>query len=455
MNNYRPTPVLKEISSVFKSAGKEVYLVGGAVRDLMLERSSADWDLATNARPEEVMKLFNRVIPTGIKHGTVTVRYKGTSIEVTTFRTESEYSDGRRPDEIKYAATIEEDLSRRDFTMNAAAVKLPEGNLIDPFSGQSDVRRRLIRCVGNAEERFAEDGLRPMRAVRFAAQLRFNLEEKTLNAIKSSLTTTAKVAVERIREELDKTIASESPQTGFVLMEVTGLLSLLLPELDRCRGVEQKGYHNYDVLDHSLLSCAYAARKGFSQEVRLAALFHDLGKQTTQKMGKNGSWTFYNHEKESVQLADAIMRRFRYPNATIEKVRRLIAAHMFHYEENWKDSAVRRFIIRTGKDLLPELFNLRMADTAGTSGTDPNPVILLPFKKRIESVIAGSSVLSLKNLAVNGSDLINIGVKPGACIGIILNELLETVIEDPAQNNRETLLEIAENINTERYLFGR
>jgi len=452
MDNLRPAPILKEVASVFNAAGKEVYLVGGAVRDLLLGRDSTDWDLATNARPEEVMRLFKRVIPTGIKHGTVTIRHKGVSIEVTTFRTESDYSDGRRPDEVHYAATIEEDLSRRDFTMNAVAVKLPEGALIDPFNGQGDMHRKLIRCVGNAAERFSEDGLRPMRAVRFAAQLGFNLEKETLAAIRGSLSTTAKVAAERIREELDKTIASTSPQTGFVVMEETGLLGLILPELDACRGVEQKGYHRYDVLDHSLYACAYAARRGFSQDVRLAALFHDLGKPLVQKKGADGIWTFHNHERESVRLAEGIMRRFRYPNAVIEKVTRLIAAHMFFYEENWKDNAVRRFVIRTGEDLLPELFDLRTADTAGTAGFEPDPAALLPLKWRIESVLAKSSALSLKDLAINGNDLMAAGVKPGKHVGLILNELLEAVLDDPELNTRERLLEIAEHINRERYL---
>jgi putative nucleotidyltransferase with HDIG domain len=391
------------------------------------------------------------VIPTGIKHGTVTIRYKGSSIEVTTFRTESEYSDGRRPDEIQYAATIEEDLSRRDFTMNAAAVKLPEGIIVDPFNGRSDIRNKLIRCVGNAAEHFAEDGLRPMRAVRFAAQLGFNLEKETLSAIRGSRKTTARVAVERIREELDKTIASENPQTGLVVMEETGLLNLILPELELCRGVEQKGFHAYDILDHSYLSCAYAAKMGFSQEVRLAALFHDLGKPSTQKIGEDGIRTFYNHEKDSAELAKNIMTRFRYPNATTEKVLRLIAAHMFHYEDAWKDSAVRRFIMRTGKDLLPELFNLRMADTAGTFGADPDPSLLLPFKNRIKSVLATGSALSLKDLTINGNDLMKIGVMPGRHIGLILKELLETVVEDPEMNSKEKLLEIAGNINKTRY----
>lgn len=448
MGNLRVHPLLREISGFFTEAGKEVYLVGGAVRDLLLGRESADWDLATGARPEEVSALFKKVIPTGIKHGTVTVRYKGRSIEVTTFRTESEYSDGRRPDEISYAADIEEDLSRRDFTMNAAAVRLPGGTLIDPFNGQADIRRGIIRSVGRAEERFTEDGLRPMRAVRFAAQLGFNLEEKTLAAIPGALPTTAKVAAERLRDELDKTIAAPSPQTGFVIMEETGLLKLILPELDGCRGIEQKGYHRFDVLDHLLFSCAYAARKNFSREVRMAALFHDIGKPRVKKHDeKRGVWTFYGHEQESTRITETLMRRFRYPNAVIEKVLRLVAAHMFHYENNWHDSTVRRFVIRTGEDLLPELFDLRLSDTFGTSGSEPDFTALLPFKKRIDSVLSKGRALSLRDLAVNGRDLMALGVKPGKYVGIILNELLEAVIDDPQLNSREKLLEIAGNIN--------
>ncbi|MDR2662675.1 MAG: HD domain-containing protein [Treponema sp.] len=449
---------------MFNAAGKELYLVGGAVRDLILERDSADWDLATDARPEEVMGLFKRVIPTGIKHGTVTIRHRGVSLEVTTFRTESAYSDGRRPDAVTYTGSIEADLSRRDFTMNAAAVKLPEGTLVDPFDGRGDIRRRLIRCVGKAEERFAEDGLRSMRAVRFAAQLGFDLEEQTLKAIPAVLDAAARVAPERIREELDKTIASPSPQTGFIVMEETGLLKLILPELDACRGIEQRGYHRFDVLDHSLLACAYAARKGFSQEVRMAALFHDLGKPRVRNFvpsgdshgdpedfsggpGPKGIWTFYNHEKESVRLAEGIMRRFRYPNAVTAKVLRLIAAHMFSYDETWTDSAVRRFLIRTGEDLLGELFELRLADTAGMAGTDPDPGAILPFRRRIESVLEKTSALSLKDLAVNGRDLMDMGVQKGKHVGIILKELLDAVIADPELNSRERLLEIAGNIN--------
>ncbi|MDR2143291.1 MAG: polynucleotide adenylyltransferase, partial [Treponema sp.] len=226
MGNLRIHPLLREIAGIFTASGKEVYLVGGAVRDLLLGREAVDWDLATNARPQEVTGLFRKVIPTGIKHGTVTVRYKGRSVEVTTFRTESGYSDGRRPDTVSYAATIEEDLSRRDFTMNAAAVKLPDGSLTDPFGGRDDIKRRIIRCVGLASERFAEDGLRPLRALRFASQLGFDLDEATLGAIHGALPTTAKVASERIRDELDKIIDSPNPLRAFRLMEETELLHL-------------------------------------------------------------------------------------------------------------------------------------------------------------------------------------------------------------------------------------
>ncbi|MFP3043863.1 HD domain-containing protein [Treponema primitia] len=447
MGNVVIHPILKEVAAVFTRVGKQVFLVGGAVRDLFLGKEAQDWDLATNARPEEVTALFRRVIPTGIKHGTVTIRYKGYSMEVTTFRTESTYSDGRRPDHIEYAATIEEDLSRRDLTMNAMALALPGGERVDPFRGYDDIKARRIRCVGNAEERFREDGLRPLRAVRFASQLDFTVDDATLAAIPGALSTTAKVSPERIRDELDKIIGSPKPSTALLLMEKAGLLELLLPELAACRGIDQKGFHRFDVLDHSLLACDYAAREKFPYEVRLAGLFHDIGKPAVRRLDETGVWTFYGHEKVSAGLARNIALRFRYPNAVIDRLVHLIEEHMFHYEETWSDAAVRRLIIRVGQEYLEDIYALRRADAYATAGIDPEPGFLAPLVSRIDRILAQGRALSLKDLAISGGDLMDIGVARGPHIGIILKELLEAALDDPELNTREKLLEIAGKLN--------
>ena len=456
-------PTVKEAAVIFTGEGKQVYLVGGAVRDLLRGQRVKDWDLATDARPEEVIAFFRDrkargngeklqcfVVPTGIKHGTVTVHFKGLSMEVTTFRSDSGYSDGRRPDRVEFGNSMEADLSRRDFTMNAAAYKLPSGPLLDPFEGRQDIKKGIIRSVGNAEERFSEDGLRPVRALRFASQLNFTIEEKTLAAIPGALPLTAKVAAERIRDELDKIIASEEPSKALLLMEETGLLKLTIPELANCRGVEQKGYHLFDVLDHSLLACDFAAREGMPQEVRLAALYHDLGKPVTVQIDENGIRSFHRHEKESSDLARNIMLRFRYPNAVTEKVCHLVEEHMFSYSDNWTDAAVRRFIIRAGEENLKDLFALRRADAYGMTKTVPSHDYLLPLMERTANILAQKRALSLKDLAVSGRELIASGINPGKHMGIILNELLEAVVEDPEQNTREKLLEIAVKLN-QRY----
>jgi len=450
-------PTVKQTAAILARAGKQAYLVGGAVRDLLRGKKAKDWDLATDALPEEVIALFHRkkglnsfVIPTGIKHGTVTVHFKGLSMEVTTFRSESGYSDGRRPDKVEFGDSIEVDLSRRDFTMNAAAYRLPSGPLVDPFDGKSDIKKRLIRSVGKPEERFSEDGLRPVRALRFASQLDFTLDEELLAAISGAIPFTAKVAPERIRDEIDKILATDRPSTSLLLMEKTGLLGLLIPELAACRGVRQDrngyGFHRFDVLDHSLLACDFAARD-FPGETRLcrclAALYHDIGKPVTAQTGEDGGWTFYRHEKESAALAKAILSRFRYPNTVIDRVCHLIEEHMFCYTESWTDAAVRRFVIRAGEENLSDLFALRRADIYGMAGREPKWDTLLPFHDRIQEVLERGRALSVKDLAVSGNDLMSLGISPGKTIGIILRELLEAVLEDPALNTREKLMEIA------------
>jgi putative nucleotidyltransferase with HDIG domain len=334
--------------------------------------------------------------------------------------------------------------------MNAMALELPGGRLVDPFGGAEDIKRGIIRCVGRAEERFNEDGLRPLRALRFAAQLGFALDQATLEAIPGALGTTAKVSPERVRDELDKILTSPKPSAAFLPMEKTGLLALFLPELAACRGVEQKGYHRFDVLDHSLLACDYAAAQGFPLRVILAALFHDLGKVRTREL-KDGVWTFYSHERESARLARNILTTYRYPNAVTGAAVRLIEEHMFFYEDAWTDAAVRRFIIRVGEENLKDLYALRRSDAYGTAGAPPSPALLLPLMRRIEAVLAQSRAFSLIDLAVSGKDLMALGVKPGPGMGIILNELLETVVDDPALNSKEKLLEIAANYTQAHY----
>ena len=464
-----------EVSTIFLSAGKQIYLVGGAVRDILRRGKAHDWDLATDARPEEVIQLFSNVnmgkkgkkgsenfrcfvIPTGIKHGTVTLHYRDLKLEVTTFRSEGLYSNGRHPDNVEFGVSIEADLSRRDFTMNAAAYKLPKGPLVDPFKGRDDIKRRLIRCVGKAEERFNEDGLRPMRALRFASQLNFAVDGNLLEAIPAALPLTGMVAVERIRDEIDKILLTDKPSIAFRLMEETGLLKQLIPELAACRGVKQdrqNGMHIYDVLDHSLLCCDYIAKdKGHDKSdlsLCLASLYHDIGKSVTAKLNENGEWTFHKHESESSEIARKILSRFRYSNAIIDKCCHLIKEHMFSYDANFSDAAVRRFIIRVGEENLKDLFALRRADAYATAEKEMTPYNLLPLMKHIDRVLAQSRAFAIKDLSVKGSDLILEGIKPGKHMGLILEELLEAVIEDPELNNKEKLLEIAVNIN-KRYL---
>ena len=467
-------PTVKEAASIFINAGKQVYLVGGAVRDILRRGRANDWDLATDAKPEEVIELFSRpkggrtagnknkirsfVIPTGIKHGTVTLHYRDLKMEVTTFRSESGYSNFRHPDRVSFGVSMEEDLSRRDFTMNAAAYKLPKGPLVDPFDGRGDIKNSLIRCVGNPLERFSEDALRPMRAMRFASQLNFNVDQNLLDAIPAVLPLTKMVAVERIRDEMDKILVTDKPSIALGLMEKTGLLELLIPELAACRGVKQdrvnnSGYHKFDVLDHSLLGSDYASidrtyyEGGNPLHVRLAVLYHDIGKATTAEPDGHGGWTFHGHDRESSKIARKILRRFKYPNALIEKVCILIDEHMFNYQENWSDAAVRRFIIRSGEENLRDLYSLRRADAFGTTGIEPSSSFLLPMMNRMEKILSEKKALSLKDLAVSGKDLIKIGISPGKYMGIILEELLNTVIEDPELNTMEKLLEIAEKIN--------
>ncbi|MDR3356889.1 MAG: CCA tRNA nucleotidyltransferase [Spirochaetaceae bacterium] len=446
INRISVPPLLRELAAVFNAHGKQVFLVGGAVRDTLRGAKSADWDLASDALPADVMRIFPGVIPTGIKHGTVTVRYKKHSIEVTALRADGGYTDGRHPDSVSCASSIEEDLARRDFTINAVAAVLPEGRVIDPFGGRADIEKKLIRCVGRAADRLNEDGLRALRAFRFASQLGFDIDGELLSAIKERPAMVNPVSMERVKAEFDKIVASGKPSAALLYMERCGLLELLMPELFLCRGVEQKGRHRFDVLTHSLLACDYAAGRGYRRTVRLAALFHDLGKPAAAKRGDDGVWTFHNHETLSADITRAIMTRLRYPNAEIDETTHLVREHMFNYTDDWSAGAVRRFLRRVGVENIAPLFDLRRADSFASSGKEPPPELLLDFRDRIASVLEAGRALSLKDLAVNGRDLLAAGIQGGKSMGLILNSLLEAVLEDPEMNSRGKLLEMAKKL---------
>ncbi len=446
--------VLKDFNSHFERAGFKAYLVGGAVRDIFLHKKPHDFDVATNATPQDVMKLFKVVIPTGFEHGTVTVHFEGLEIEVTTFRTESGYSDGRHPDSVNYAATIEEDLSRRDFTINAIAADLKNGKIVDPFGGRHDIKKKVIRTVGNAHDRFMEDGLRPVRCLRFACKLGFSIEKCTYSELFDSeiRKKIGSISIERFRDEFDKILASAKPSVGLKLLEETGMTSIFIPELLAGRGCvqsDQRGFHDFDVLDHLYYACDGAPVE--KPNVRLAALFHDIGKPASKKI-IDGNITFYNHERIGSKLTQQILTRLKYPNAVIDDVCHLINEHMFKYESNWTVPAVRRFIIRVGQEHLEDLFDLRLADMYGMHN---QPIeykysaainLLVELKDRIAVELEKNNALSLKDLAINGNDLIAAGFKKGKKLGLILNHLLDCVIEDPGMNTKDKLLEVASSL---------
>lgn len=435
---------LRSVARVFSAAGHHVYLVGGAVRNMVLGIPPKDYDLATDARPETVMQLFRRAIPTGIRHGTVTILVDGEAMEVTTFRVEGTYSDGRRPDSVSFSPSLTEDLKRRDFTINAMALDLESGELMDPHGGRTDATHRIIRAIGDPLERFTEDGLRPLRACRFASQLEFTVEPSTVEGMRRSSGRLRSVAPERVKDELSKMLAARLPSTGLVLMGDTGILTVLLPELDRCRGVEQKGRHSFDVFTHSVLACDGAPPDNLC--VRLAALLHDIGKPQTLRVLPNGERTFHQHEAVAATMAEDILRRLRFPTNVLKRVSHLIRHHMFNYTESWSDSAVRRFIARVGLEHVDDLFLLRRADQYAMRGQALPSRNLESFRRRIDGVLEAEQALSIRDLAVNGHDLsAEVGVPKGPAMGKVLGFLLEAVLEDPSLNRREKLLELGKN----------
>lgn len=432
-----------EVMSVCKTLGQQgfqAFVVGGAVRDLLLARSVSDWDVATDAVPEEVLRLFSHAIPTGIKYGTVTVIAEKMPVEVTTFRSDGEYEDGRRPVSVTFGKSIAEDLARRDFTINAMAYDPREKKLVDPYRGQRDLRRKLLRTVGDPAARFAEDGLRIMRLFRFAATLGFRPDRSALEAVDPGLITP--VSRERIRDELNRLLVGPYLREVLTLMYRRGVLAAIFPELTAAAGITQGDYHKYDVLHHSLEAAACIAPQ---VHLRLAALLHDIGKPATRSIDDKGIH-FYGHDQIGSELAEEILRRLKYDKKTIDKVTCLVKWHMFDLHPYSSDKAIRRFLTRVGRDNAADLLELRRADIAAT-GTDAYQGLTYwtKLKQRVDEVIASENVFSLADLAIDGNDVMKItGISQGPRVGQILQEVYEKVIDDPSLNTREQLIMLLE-----------
>jgi len=437
-----PKQVL-EVISKFEKNKFEIYVVGGAVRDLLLSGSVDDWDFTTSATPEQIQKLFPDSFYDN-QFGTVGIAKKGfeNPLEITTFRTEHGYSDTRRPDKVEWGKSLKEDLKRRDFTVNALAIQKKGSNeyeLIDLYKGKEDLGKKLIRAVGDPNERFAEDALRMMRAVRIAAELGFTIEEKTLLAIKANCKLINKIAKERVKLELFKLLASSFAYDGMVIFRNTGLMQEILPEFEKTFGVEQKSpgrHHIHDVGTHSMLSLKNC--KSEDPLVRFATLIHDIGKPQTYKKLKTGVVTFYNHEVVSAAIAKRIAKRLRFSNKETDLFWKLVRWHQFTVDEKQTDKAIRRFIKKVGKENIKDMLDLRVGDRLG-GGARETSWRLEEFKSRLVEV--QKQPFTIHDLKIKGDDVMKEAkLKPGPKVGEILNQLFKEVEEKKLANEKKALL---------------
>ena len=440
-----PAPVAAVLDRL-RDHGHAAYIVGGSLRDALLDRRPADWDLATDARPDRVVELFPGAAYEN-RFGTVAVRRDDELFEITTFRTEHDYADHRRPHRVEFGDDLRADLARRDFTVNAMAWGGPAtddahgrvGILEDPFGGLEDLGERTLRAVGDPGQRFHEDALRMVRAVRLAATHELGIEAATLAAIAANAGLVEHLSGERVGAELSRLLEATAPSVGLRLAMDTGVLAVAAPELAAQRGVRQNKIPGEDLWDHTLrtVDAAPATRP----IVRLAALLHDLGKPTTLADGR-----FHHHDVEGARLADALLRRLRFPRTTIEDVTHLVAHHMFTVDPDASDAAIRRFIKRIGPGHLEALFELRRADDIG-SGVSPDDPATAAFRARVDAQLAARPPLDRCALAVDGDDLIReLGLGPGPSLGRVLDALLERVVVDPALNDRATLMLLAQGM---------
>lgn len=444
---------VSRITKKLKDEGFEAYLVGGCVRDLFLGNKPKDWDVTTNAKPEDVIRIFPKTFYEN-DYGTVGVVDENVSdetlkiIEVTPYRTEGSYTDNRRPDSVSFDTTLEEDLKRRDFTINAIALDIEKNDVVDPFFGRLDLQKGIIKTVGNAKERFEEDGLRIIRGVRLSAELHFVIEQETKHAMEESRELLSRIAKERIRDEFTRILMSNQPLAGLELCRMMGFLPYIAPELEMTVGVTQNQAHAYDVWTHLLKSLQHAADKNWPLHIRLAALFHDISKPETRRWSdEKKEWTFYGHEVVGERVTKRILKDLRFQKDIIESVSILVRWHMFFSDtEKITHSAVRRMISNVGKERVWDLMNVRICDRIGTGRPKENPYRLRKYKSMIEEVMRDP--VSVGMLAIDGSTLIKeTSITAGPRMGNILHALLEEVLEDPKKNTKNQLIEIALELN--------
>lgn len=475
-----PDEVQKVVETLIER-GFEAYIVGGCVRDLLRGEQPKDWDVTTSARPEEIQTIFPESFYEN-KFLTVTVKTDSSDptckeIEVTTYRAEGKYTDMRHPDEVRYAKTLEEDLSRRDITINALAMRVLDRTIIDPFGGREDLEKKLIRAVGVPEQRFEEDALRMMRAVRFAGRFGFEIEHTTRDAIKKNAGMLQAVSRERVRDELIKIINDGGAMHTIELLQEIGLLKYIVPELEEGIGIDQRGPHKYTVWEHNLRALEYAIAQNFSLRVRLAALLHDIAKPRVRER-RSGIWTFYGHDVSGSKMAYQILMRLHFSEHESEIIANLVRWHLFNYKlkrddqyvadmramgedpakkdiedseedvQDTTDSAVRRLIRNVGHEYIHDLVEVRICDRVATGVPKAVPYRLRHFQFRVEKIMREGEATNVKMLAVRGGDVMeHLGIPGGPRVGHILNALLEEVLDDPQKNTKEFLLARMEELH--------
>lgn len=450
MDNRNPMSALpQEVHDILKSLnhqGYEAYIVGGCVRDCIIGRTPADWDITTAARPEQIKCIFEKTVDTGLKHGTVTIMVDAQGFEVTTFRIDGEYEDARHPSTVEFTTSIEADLSRRDFTMNSIAYH-PDKGFTDPFGGIKDIGRRLICTVGKPDDRFREDALRMLRAVRFSAQLGFSVDDGILRSIAANRSLISSVSSERVRDELTRILVSGEPMK-FGLLHETGLLKYVIPEFELCFGTPQNHpYHMYDVAVHSLHAVEAIEN---DRCLRWAMLLHDIGKSTTRTTDNKGVDHFYGHPVKSEAIAEVILKRLRFDNKSMDNILRLVRLH--DREIIPVQKAVAKAVCAVGEDIFEDLLKVKKADKMAQNPKHREKGLnaLAEIERIYMEMKESGRCFSLKDLAINGSDLIGKGLPQGSEIGRVLKHLLEKVIDDPCLNRKDRLLELADELTVDR-----